>query len=178
MRLHTSGTCRKTAIIALLLGLLPFYAAADPSPLSMNVIVDGSQALPSGVSDWVSARIDIVLQSGGRFTLWAGGAEYSGKEKIMEILAAMPLKGQNAASDLGVPLRAAAARYGSSGSPLGYAVLIGASAAEFAPLLEGPDAALVKYSRTEEFQGWQAVIVGLNIDAKVRRAATDWLARR
>jgi len=32
----------------------------------------------------------------------------------------------------------------------------------------------MRYSRVEEFSGWRAIVVGLNLDTKVKRAAAGF----
>ena len=56
-----------------------------------------------------------------------------------------------------------------------YTLLISASPESLTSLLSGPQANLLRFSRIEEFSAWRAIVVGLNIDARVRRAAVTFL---
>jgi hypothetical protein len=180
----------KTIIFVLFFahGLVPLHTAdIRTSPITVNLIIDGSQAL-TGVRDevsaWVSAALlDRILQNGDQVTVWSAGGKaqtvYSGtlrdgaeKDAIKQAIAAIP--GLGDAPDFAGALREAASRSPDGG--ISYTVLVSGSPAALSPTLLGPQAGLVKFSRIEEFPSWRAMIVALNIDSKVRRAATGWLA--
>ena len=174
------------ALIALS-GLFPLYGEdRRSSPIAVNLIVDGSSALGGvmdAVSAWVSGSVlDRILQDGDSVTVWIAGGEakiaYSdtvtgsgGKDTIKKAITTIPAQGDTA--DFAGALRDAAFR--NSGG-ITYTLLISASAAALSPTLLGANASLVRFSRVEEFRGWRAMVIALNIDSKVRRAANAWLA--
>ncbi|MDR2476212.1 MAG: hypothetical protein LBD18_00290 [Treponema sp.] len=168
-------------------GLFPLYGEdRRSSPIAVNLIVDGSSALGGvmdAVSAWVSGSVlDRILQDGDRVTVWIAGGEakiaYSdtitgsgGKDTIKKALTTIPAQGDTA--DFAGALRDAASR--NSGGGITYTLLISASTAALSPTLLGANASLVRFSRVEEFRGWRAMVIALNIDSKVRRAANAWL---
>lgn len=157
------------------------------SPITVNLIVDGSAAL-GGVMDevnaWVSGSLlDRIVQNGDRVAVWSAGETsrlvfsetISGgesKEAVKKAVADIAAAGD--AADFAGALRDAVSR--SSGGGITYTLLISASSAALSPTLLGPEASLVKYSRIENFPRWRAIVIALNIDSRVRRAASDWLS--
>jgi hypothetical protein len=173
-------------ILALFGGFSPLYGAdVRTTRLEVNLIVDGSAAI-SGVLEevtaWISGNLlDQRLQEGDRITVWSAGGTakivYSdtlkggeAKETVKKALQGLPAAGS--AADFSGALRDAASR--SSGTS--YTMLISASAAALSPTLLGPQAGLLRFSRVQEFRGWRAMVIGLNIDSRVRQAAAAWLA--
>jgi hypothetical protein len=157
------------------------------TPVTVYLIVDGSQALNSVIDDvsaWVSGNLlDTILQNGDRLvmqsvqspgavkTVYTGVYGSGEKEKILRELAAVPAEGGDESPDFAPALQSAAAS-----GVFTYTLLICASPSGLSPTLDGPGAGLLKYSRMEEFRGWRAVVVGLNLNEKVRRAASDWFS--
>jgi len=164
--------------------LSPLYAQAR-APIDVNIIIDGSSSL-SGVKDevtaWVIGRLDQILVDGDRITVWSAGTSarviYTGtvsnteKEAAKKSIRDIAPSGQTA--DFSGALRDAAGRRGSSYS---YTLLISASPAALSSVLSGPQANLLRFSRIEEFNSWRALVVGLNIDTKVKGAATAFFAQ-
>jgi hypothetical protein len=166
----------------------PALHAADQrtSPIDLNLIIDGSAGLSplyDQVTAWISANLtDALLQSGDTVTVWSAGASaktiYSRtlqdtnfRDELKRTLQNLTTSGDSA--DFAGALAQAASR-----KPVGnfsYTVLITASTAALSPTLLGPQANLMQFSRIEEFAGWRAVVVGLNIDAKVKQAASAYL---
>jgi hypothetical protein len=157
------------------------------SPITVNLIVDGSAALAGvldEVSAWVSGSLlDRIVQNGDRVAVWSAGekaqlvfsdtiAGGESKEAVKKALAAISAGGD--AADFTGALRDAASR--SSGGGITYTLLISASPAALSPTLLGPEASRVKYSRIEEFPRWRAMVIALDIDSRVRRAASAWLS--
>jgi hypothetical protein len=169
-------------------GVSGLYSDGRNTPITVYLIIDGSQALNpviGEVSSWVSVNLmDRILQNGDRLVIQsvqsprAVKTVYSGvyvpgeKERILRDLAGVPAQGGEEAPDFTPALQAAAAETAS----LTYTLLICASPLGLSPTLDGSGADLLKYSRIEEFRGWWAVVVGLNLTERVRRAAAGWVS--
>ena len=170
-----------TLILAVFIGLLPLYGAENQrNPIIVNLIIDGSASF-SGVKDeitsWLLSRLDAILVDGDTVTIWSAGPSArviytaringaSDKDAVKDSIRGLSGSGETA--DFSGALRDAASRQSSSFS---YTLLISASGASLSSVLEGSQANLLRYSRVEEFTTWRALTVGLNIDARVRRAA-------
>jgi hypothetical protein len=172
--------------LIVLAGLMPVWGAEDArnTPITVNLIVDGSSALSAvldEVSAWVSSSlINGILQKGDLLTIWSAGQsaqiiysetlkDGSEKENINKILKSLPVNGDSA--DFAGALRSAASR---NRSAICYTLLISASPDALSPALLGSNAA--RFSRVEEFRGWRALVIGLDIDSRVRRAAAAFLS--
>ncbi|MDR1836425.1 MAG: hypothetical protein LBQ89_02085 [Treponema sp.] len=170
-----------TLILAFLSSLSPLYAAdTQRPPIDVNLIIDGSSAFQSvkeEVTVWVYERLDRILAEGDRVTVWsagpAAGIVYSGsinsdadKEALKRSIGGLSASGETA--DFSGALREAAARQSSSFS---YTLLISATSA-FSSVMASPQSNILRFSRVEEFSTWRALVVGLNLDARVRRAAS------
>jgi hypothetical protein len=176
-----AGRFSPALVLALFFCLSPVFGA-DPqrAPINVNLIIDGSAAL-SGVKDeitsWVSSRLDAILAEGDSVTVWNAGGQarvvYTGKiggasdkEAVKQSIRDFSASGSSV--DYSGALREAA---GKQNTGISYTLLICASPAALSSTLNGPQANLLRFSRVEEFSGWRALVVGLNIDSKVRRAA-------
>ena len=175
-------------ILTALAGFSPLYGDRS-TPIDVNLIIDSSQAL-SGVKDeviaWASRTlVEQILADGDRITVWSAGQAarvvFSGRidgdsdrEGVIKSIREISAAGDSA--DFSGALREA-----SSGSApaapaaFSYTLLISASPAALTPVLSGSQANLIRFSRVEEFSGWRVLVVGLNLDAKVRRAAAAFL---
>jgi len=176
------------SVLAIFIGLSSVYAqtASERSPINVNLIIDGSVSL-SGVKDeintWVSRRLDQILVNGDRVTVWSAGTQarviYSGRiennerETVKRSIRDISPVGNNA--DFSGALRDAANRQ--SGDGYSYTLLISASPAALTSVLSSPQANLLRFSRVEEFTSWRALVVGLNIDSKVKNAATAYFTQ-
>jgi hypothetical protein len=172
-----------TLFAALLICLSPLYGADNRNPINVNLIIDSSASLSSvkdEVVSWISDRIDTILIEGDNVTVWSAGPSarviYTGiisgaadKEAVKNSI--QQLSGSGTSADFSGALREASLRQSSSYS---YTLLISASPEALSPALTGPQANLLRFSRVEEFSGWRALVVGLNIDARVRRAAASF----
>jgi hypothetical protein len=156
------------------------------TPITVNLIVDGSAELSGPrekINSWLSGRLlEGILLPGDKLNVWSAGASaqilYSGTlqtgsdmENIKKVLQTLPSQG-NSADFLGA-LRAAAGA--ATGSGITYTLLISASPASLSSAISG-QAALMRFSRAEESQGWGAYVVALNIDSRVRQAASSFLS--
>ena len=169
--------------LAVFFGLTPVYA--QRAPIDINLIIDGSQSL-SGVKDqilaWTDERLNQILVEGDTVNVWNAGSEasrifssrinsISEREAVLRSIRDISPSGDNA--DFSGALGEAARQGGSSYS---YTLLISASPAALSYVLSGPQANLLRFSRVEEFTQWRAIVVGLNIDTRIRRAASAFLS--
>jgi len=183
--MKTPGSRNTRLLLSLTLAvfccLSPLYAAdSQRPPIDINLIIDGSQAFLNAKEDitsWVCNRLDQILADGDRVTIWNAGAAakviYTGsinsdadREAAKKSVTDFSASGNTA--DFAGALREAASRQSSSYS---YTFLISASAATLSSVLSGPQAGLLRFSRVEEFSSWRVLVVGLNLEARVRRAA-------
>ena len=160
-------------------GFSPLYAQRNP--IDINLIIDSSQSLANvkdEVLDWAFARLDEILVDGDRVTIWAAAAQssviYSGTintyEKEIAKTRINEITPSGRYADFSGALTDAASRQSAAGSYI-YTLLISASADALSSMLSGPGANLLRFSRVEEFSAWRTLVVGLNIDAKVKNAA-------
>jgi hypothetical protein len=176
------------AIKALLLSALMVFfclfsvSAQTPAraPIDVNLIIDGSISLTSVKDEilvWVSGRLDQILVEGDRVTVWNTGPVariiYSDNmdstaeiEAVRRSIQEISPSGDN--TDFSGALMEAAGR---QSSPFSYTLLISASPDALSSVLSSPQANLLRFSRVEEFPEWRALVVGLNLDTRVRRAA-------
>jgi len=174
-------------VLAVFPGLAPVYGQNTRSaPIDVNLIIDSSEAfsdVAGEVSGWVSQRlVDQIMVTGDRITVWSAGEAakiiYSesikndtDKENVKRALRGLSLSG--AGADFSGALKDAASRTPSSG--IVYTLLISSSAAALTPTLLGPQANLMRVSRVEEFHGWLALVIGLNLDSKIKQAAAAFM---
>jgi hypothetical protein len=175
-------------LAALLLAAQGLYALdSRNTPIEVNLIMDGSSAMKNAGEEavaWVcSYLVDGLLRDGDRITVWnaAGTAQiaYSGvlsgaegRENLKKILRSLSAGGNSA--DFAGALRDAAQR--SSRSGMIYTLLVSGSSAALSPALLGSGAGLLRYSRVEEFSAWRALVVALDINSQVQRAASAYLS--
>jgi len=171
-------------VFFMFIGFSPVFA--QRAPIDVNLIVDGSSSL-SGVKNeitsWVSSRLDQILCDGDRVTVWSAGSQskiiYSGKmdsaadkEAVKKSVRDLAPAGSN--PDFSGALRDASSKQGAGYS---YTLLISASPAALSSVLSGPQASLLRFSRVEEFSHWRALVVGLNLESKVKRSAAAFFSR-
>jgi len=150
------------------------------APIDVNLIIDGSESLSAvkeEVSTWVFNRLDQILVDGDRVTVWSAGSSasviYSGRiegnsnEAVKRSIRELSPSGTN--PDFYGALREASSRQTSSFS---YTLLISASPAALSSVISNPQGNLIRFSRIEEFTEWRALVVGLNLDSRVRAAAS------
>ena len=180
------GGCRcpsrfRFPLVLALFCVCALSAHAQRTPIDVNLIVDGSASfadVKNGIAAWVSGSlVDQILVQGDRVTVWNAGASakvvYSGtingdadKEAVKKSIADFSASGSRA--DFSGALREAAGKQSGSFS---YTVLLSASPDALSSLVSGPQANLLRFSRIEEFSGWRALVIGLNLDSRVRRAS-------
>jgi len=169
-------------VLAVFYCLSPLYGAdSQRPPIDINLIIDGSQAFSDSreeITSWICSRMDQILADGDRVTIWNAGASarvvYSSSinsnadsEAVKKSIRELSASGNNA--DFAGALREAASRQSSSYS---YTLLISVSPEALSSILSSPNANLLRFSRVEEFSSWRALIVGLNLDARIRGAAS------
>ena len=163
--------------------LSPVYADTARPSININLIIDGSAGfsdVKEEISSWIISRLDQLLIDGDRITVWSTGTSakviYTGKisgntEREAVKKSIRDISGSGTTPDFSGALRDAASR---PSSGLCYTLLISASPSALSSLLSGPQAGLMRYSRVEEFPKWRAIVVGLNLDEKVKRAASGF----
>jgi len=172
-------------VILIFCSLSPLSGADAPnSPKNINLIIDGTASF-SGVRNeitpWILERLDQILSDGDRVTVWNTETKakviYSGtvsssadREAVKKSIRELTASGNYA--DFSGALTEAANRQSSG---LSYTLLISASNEALTSFLSSPQASLIRYSKVEEFSSWRAVIVGLNLDTRVKRAASVFL---
>jgi len=182
-------SCLKNAgilsVIAFAVFFGPALAHAQRAPIDINLIIDGSSSLTgvkNEITSWISGRLDQILAEGDKVTVWSAETKSkviysgkiegaSGKEAVKKSI--MELSPSGNSPDFSGALRDAASR----NSGYSYTLLISASPAALSSILSGPQANLLRFSRVEEFSAWRAIVVGLNLDAKVKRAAAAFFAQ-
>jgi hypothetical protein len=185
---------KKTAFLASVFALLgPFAGNAQETgadirtdPIAVNLIVDGSQAFKnagSGPVDWLcDYLVERILIGDDHLTIWnaAGSSRIvfsdtvkngGGKEEIKKVLRSLTSAGNEA--DFTGAIREAAAR--AEKGAWTYTLLVSASPA-LTRSLSGAGASLVRYSRVDEHPGWRVLTVALDIDSRVRQAASAYMA--
>jgi hypothetical protein len=170
-------------VLAAFCRLPPVYADTARPSIDINLIIDGSagfSGVKEEVSSWIISRLDQLLVDGDRITVWSTGTTakvvYTGKiggnaDRDAVKKSIRDISGSGATADFSGALRDAASR---KSSGLCYTLLISASPSALSSLLSGPQAGLLRYSRVEEFSKWRAIVVGLNLDDKVKKAAADF----
>jgi hypothetical protein len=182
----------KTGIYGMIFGLAVIVfgsftqllgAQTRSAPIDVNLIIDCSESL-SGVKEevtaWVNRSfIDQMLAEGDNITVWSAGSSakviFSGmiggnsdKEDLKKSIREIAVSGVMA--DFTGALKEAALKR--RGSPFSFTLLISASPAAVFP---SGQAGLMRFSRVEEFPGWRALVVGLNLEEKVENAAAAFL---
>ena len=163
------------------------------NPIDVNLIIDGSTALLNVKEDftaWISSHLDQVLADGDTVTVWNAGTTasviytskingISDRDAVRKSIGDLAVSGDKA--DFSGALTAVDTQIKTAGqnreqqSIFSYTLLVSASQRTLTSLLSGSDANLLRFSRVEEFPGWRVIVVGLNLDTKVRRAAANFI---
>jgi len=169
-------------VLLIFCGFASLYGA-ERTPINVNLIIDGSASNASvkeEISAWVISRLDQILAEGDRVTIWNAGEAarviYTGtvnndsdRENIRRSIREFSAFSETA--DFSGALREAAGRQSSSFS---YTLLVCASPDSLSAFLSGSQANLLRFSRVEEFPQWRALVVGLNLEARVKQAAAKF----
>ena len=175
--------------------LMPLFLNAEDRrviPLDVFLIIDDSEAFQSPKKDtmtWINEQVvDRVLMDGDRITIWAAADRVrlvhsdtlsgaAGKESIKAALGSLDSAGRTA--DFTGALRQAASRSALvPRSRLAYTILVTASAEGLEPILAtsgaSSDQDLLKWSRSEKYEGWQVYVVAFDIGERVRQALSAY----
>jgi len=165
-------------------GITPVYA--QRAPIDINLIIDGSSSLAgvkNEITAWVNTRLDQILSDGDRVNVWNAGSQsriiYTGKmdtaaDKDAVKKSIRDISPAGSSPDFSGALRDASSKQSSGYS---YTLLISASPHALSSVLSGTRANLLRFSRVEEFPGWRALVVGLNLESKVKRSAAAFFSR-
>ena len=170
-------------LLAVFSGLSPVYAQRNP--IDINLIIDSSSSLTAvkeAVIEWVSTRLDQIMVTGDRVTVWSAGDQarviYTGtmdssadRDAVKTGIRNINPSGETA-DLLGALTDASSRQSSASNAPYSYTLLISVSSPALSSLISGPQGNLLRFSRTEEFSAWRAIVVGLNLNARVSRAAS------
>jgi len=183
MKINTTGIKIYVALSAFFLCISPLYG--QRVPINVNLIIDGSTAfldVKEEITSWICDRLDQLLVDGDKVTVWNAESSvkviYSnnisgsaGKEDVKKSIREQTASGNSASdkADFSGALREAAGQ--KPISSFSYTLLISASADALSPILESSQANLLRFSRVEEYSSWRALVVGLNLDEKVKKAA-------
>jgi len=169
-------------VIAVFCGFSALYGA-DRTPIDVNLIIDGSKAFSDSkeeITSWVNSRLDAILAEGDRVTIWNAGSisrvVYTGsinsntdRENAKKTIRDFTGTGETA--DFAGALREAVSK---QNADFNYTLLISASSENLSSALSGPQANLFRFSKVEDFSAWRAIVVGIGIDAKVRKASASF----
>ncbi|MCL2411617.1 MAG: hypothetical protein FWC97_08245 [Treponema sp.] len=155
-------------------------------PINVNLRIDVSSSLTdvrAEVIAWIDNHLDRILMHGDRVVIWSAGTSarriFSGtmnstSDREAAKSSYRTLAGSGAIADFSGALLDAVSLQSTAGIPgsgFSYTLLISASPESLTSVLSGPQANLLRHSRVEEFSGWRAIVVGLNLDARVSNSA-------
>jgi len=183
MKISMTGIKIYIISLAFFMCIFPLYG--QRTPINVNLIIDGSTAfldVKDEITSWICDRLDQLLIDGDRVTVWNAESSvkviYSnnvsgsaGKEDVKKSIREQTASKDSASvkADFSGALREAAGQR--QISSFSYTLLISASSDALSPILESPQANLLRFSRVEEFSSWRMLVVGLNLDEKVKKAA-------
>jgi hypothetical protein len=186
------GNKRNLIILIVLVMLSPFLKADDKRaiPLDLYLVIDCSESINNVRNDalaWVSSKIvDRLLLEGDRVTIWSAGdkaqiihnGEISGpdgKREIADLLQNLATNGKKA--DFPGALPDVASRVSQTDqNRLSYTVIVTSSAEGLESTLTGSSQALLRWSRSEKYSGWQVLVAAPDIAPKVRQAALNYMS--
>ena len=157
-------------------------------PLDMYLIIDGSSSLENSKNDaiaWINSQVvDRILTDGDKITVWTAGEKpelihsdtiSDGKGGVKDKLGAFKAGGKSA--DFSGALRDALSRVSQTPqNRLAYTMLIIGSAEELEPTLTGSGQNMLRWFRSERYERWQVLIVGLDIEKKVQQNAAAYMS--
>ena len=187
-----SGKKRLFIILIILVVFSSFLKADDKRsiPLDLYLVIDCSESINGVKTDalaWVSSNVvDRLLIEGDKVTIWSAGdraqiihnGEISaggGKQEITNLLKTLATNGKSA--DFPGALRDLAPRVSqTSQNRLAYTLIVTSSAGGLESALTGSSQALLRWSRSEKYSGWQVLVVAPDIAPKVRQAALTYMS--
>jgi hypothetical protein len=149
----------------------------------MYIIIDGSSAFTrrkDAALAWLCEyAADTLLQEGDAVTVWlaAGQAQQvfaetitgqDDKERLKRVFQALKPAGRTANYSAALQ-EAAALEAAADREHIPYTLLVVAGQTSFP--VKPETAGLLRYSRTQNFTGWRAVVAALGIEGEVRQAA-------
>jgi hypothetical protein len=152
-------------------------------PIDVYLIVDSSSAMERGKDaalTWLCTTvIDGMLTGEDRIWIWTAGEKpeliYSGtlgdREGAKAAVRGIRFQGDKA--DYRGALEAARAILG-RGDRTAYTLLVSGSGAKDPPSREAESAGLLRYSRVESFSGWRVLTIGLDLESRIRRSASQY----
>jgi len=186
--------CNKQFFIFLiiLVGFSSLLNADDKRniPLDLYLLIDCSESFNTAKSDalaWVSSRlVDRILIEGDKAVIWSAGdsariiyngeiTASGGKQEIKDLLQNLATDGKTA--DFPGAFSDLAPRVSqTSQNRLSYTVIVTSSAGRLESTLTGNSQALLKWSRSEKYSGWQVLVAAPDIAPKVRQAALSYMS--
>ena len=179
-------------ILIILVGFTSFINADDKRviPLDLYLVIDCSESINSVKNDslsWVYSNVvDRLLIEGDRVTIWSAGdkaqiiyngeiSASGGKKEINDLLQNLVTNGKKA--DFSGAFADLAPRVSqTSPNRLSYTVLVTSSAGVLESALTGSSQALLRWSRSEKYSGWQVLVAAPDIAPKVKQAALNYMS--
>jgi len=181
--------------IFILIILVSFFSgleAADTRtiPLDMYLIIDSSESFQGVKNDaitWLNRQVvDRILMEGDKVTIWTAGdraqiiysaeitSSTNAKNDIKDKLLALQPAGRKA--DFSGALEELLPKQSQTpGNRLSYTMLVTSSAGVLGSIVTGNYHAALKWSRSEKYERWQALIVAPDISQKVSQAAAAYM---
>jgi len=179
-------------ILINLVGFISVINADDKRviPLDLYLIIDCSDSINNVKNDtltWVYTNVvDRLLVEGDKVIIWSAGDEAqiiyngeisasSGKNEIRDLLQNLATNSKSA--DFSGALKDLGSRVsGTDQSRLPYTMLVASSAEKLESALTGSFSALLRWSRSDMYSGWQILIAEPNIAPKVKQAAASYMS--
>jgi len=186
------GYKRVFIILIVLVMFTPFLKADEKRnlPLDLYLVIDCSESINGVKNDalaWVSSKIvDRLLVEGDKVTIWSAGdkaqiihngeiSASGGKQEIADLLQNLATNGKTA--DFPGALLDVASRVSQTDqNRLSYTVIVTSSAESLESTLTGSSQALLRWSRSEKYSGWQVLVAAPDIAPKVRQAALNYMS--
>jgi hypothetical protein len=158
-------------------------------PLDIYLIIDDSlsfQNLKDDAINWLNSQVvERILQDGDKITIWAAGdraevvysdtvSETAGKNAIKDKIKTLNTIGESADFS-GALINAGSMVSRTSGDRLAYTMLIIGSAKGLATLT-GDAQELLRWFRSEKYEGWQVLVAAPDIGKKVKQAGAAYMS--
>jgi hypothetical protein len=163
-------------------------------PIDLYLLIDTSSSLSSHYSEalsWIrSAVFEEILQKGDSVTVIGAGesvqilseSAYIGPESsqgLEKLLQSIRLQGTHA--DLAGAIRVSKRKDAAKSNPRALAVALMITGTDNRETVSNGEQTkdletLLKYSKVEDFPGWKLIIIGLNVDGKIKAAAAEYQA--
>ena len=185
--------CNMSRILFLiiLVGIITLSNAEDKRviPLDMYLIVDGSSSFREAKTDtvsWFNTQIvDRIFLEGDKVTIWSAGdsAEIVHSDEITNSDAKNDIKGKlqslsadGKSADFTGALKDLQTRLpGTPAGRLPVSMLVTANAGGLGSVITGNSQSMLRWSRSEKYERWQALIFAPDIGRKVSQAAQEYM---